>query len=55
MTDFGRGLNVTQNLLNNFYKLLALKYNKNKIELRVTLKPTLSKETFVFLDSLEKC
>ena len=55
MTDFGRGLNVTQNLLNNFYKLLALKYNKNKIELRVTLKPTLSKETFIFLDSLEKC
>lgn len=55
MTDFGRGKNVTKNLLNNFYQLLNLKYNKNKIELKVSLKPTVSKETFVFLDSVEKC
>ena len=55
MTDFGRGQNVTKNLLNNFYKLLSLDYNKNKIFLRVTIKPTVSKETFKFLDTVEKC
>lgn len=55
MNDAGRGNGVTKRLLDNFQKLLNLPYNKEKIDLIVNLKPTLSKETFCYLDNQEKC
>lgn len=55
MNDYSRGPNVTKAILNNFNKLLLLKYNYNKIKLKVQIKPTLSRETFQFLNSKDKC
>lgn len=55
MNDFGRGKGTTQKFLTNYYRLLELSYNRNKIELKVQLKPTLARDTFQFLDSVDKC
>lgn len=55
MNDFGRGQGVTEKFLNNFKKMFDLKYNFEKIELEFYTKPTLSKNTFHFLDTEEKC
>ena len=55
MTDFGRGKGTTEKILNNFYKLLNFKYNYNKIKLIIDIKPTLSKDTFQFLNSETNC
>jgi organic radical activating enzyme len=55
MTDFGRGKGVTNKILSNWNDLLNMQYNKDKIILTVITKPTLSRDTFVFLDSKEKC
>ena len=53
MNDFGRGKGVTERFLNNFYDLLQLKYNHEKIIITCHTKPTLSKETFHFLQGRE--
>lgn len=53
MNDFGRGEGVTQRFLNNFYDLLNIKYNYKKIQIVCHTKPTLSKETFKFLQNKE--
>lgn len=55
MNDFGRGEGVTQKILKNWKDLLKMQYNREKIYLSVTTKPTLSKATFKFLDTPEKC
>lgn len=55
MNDFGRGAGVTERIRKNFIELCKLNYNYNKIRLFVHTKPTLSKETFHFLDTPEKC
>ena len=55
MNDYGRGKGVTEKFLNNFYKILNLKYNNNKIKLQLSDKPTLSQSTFQFLDNEDQC
>ena len=55
MNDFGRGKGVTEKFLKNWEKLLQLNYDSQKINLVVTTKQTLSKQTFQFVDSQEKC
>lgn len=55
MNDAGRGENVTKRILENWNELCNISYDVNKISLRINTKPTLSKETFCYLDSVEKC
>jgi sulfatase maturation enzyme AslB (radical SAM superfamily) len=55
MNDAGRGENVTKRILENWNELCNISYNTEKISLIVNTKPTLSKETFCYLDSVEKC
>lgn len=55
MNDFGRGNGVTDKFLKNFYDLFELKFDQDKISFEVFTKPTLSKQTFHFLDTEEKC
>jgi len=55
MNDFGRGEGITKRFLENFYKMLDMSYDTETIDLIVYTKPTLSRETFHFLDSKEKC
>lgn len=53
MNDYGRGQGVTKKFLQNFNDLLKLKYNHQKIKIYCHTKPTLSKETFHFVDNEE--
>lgn len=55
MNDFGRGENVTKRVLANLEKICQLNYDKNLIFLNIFTKPTLSRSTFQFLDTEEKC
>lgn len=55
MNDFGRGKGVTEKFLKHWRELLEMQYDKNKIAFSVVTKPTLSKSTFKFLDTKEKC
>ena len=55
MNDFGRGQGVTEKFLQNFRDLCKISYNPQKIQLHVHTKPTLSRETFHFMDTPEKC
>lgn len=53
MNDAGRGQGVTQAFLNNFYELLNMTYNSQKIKVNCYTKPTLSKETFKYINTKE--
>lgn len=53
MNDAGRGKGVTEKFLNNFYDLLKIKYDSKKIKIACHTKPTLSQDTFHFLESDE--
>lgn len=55
MNDASRGEGVTQRFLENFRGLCNINYDKSKIRLYVHTKPTLSKSTFHYLDTPEKC
>lgn len=55
MNDSGRGLGVTKKFLENFEELCKITFDTKKIELFVHIKSTLSKQTFHFLDTEEKC
>lgn len=53
MNDAGRGKGTTQKFLKNFRDLCKMNYNYDKIYIEVHTKPTLSKETFKYLESDE--
>lgn len=56
MNDAGRGEGVTKRFLQNFNDLCNfLEYDSNKIFLEIFTKPTLSKDTFKFLETKEQC
>lgn len=54
INDKNRGKGVTKKLLENYNKLLNLKFDKSKVDLLVITKPTLSVDTFYYFDSKEK-
>ena len=51
MNDFGRGAKVTQTIIDNFKQLCLIKINNPNAKLKVSFKPTLSRETFLFLST----
>ena len=53
MNDYGRGEGVTDKFLQNFYELLSMKYNSNRIKVLCHTKPTFSVETFKFVQDEE--
>ena len=55
MNDFGRGINSTKKIYENWQKILDnLKFNSDKIEIIVFTKPTFSKDSWHFVDTPDK-
>lgn len=55
MNDAGRGIGVTEKFLKNFRDLCQVEYNSDKIDMELFTKPTLSKDTFKYLETEEDC
>lgn len=54
INDFGRGKGVTKQIVDNFKKLCLIQYDNKNIKLKITFKPTISRETFQFLSTQEQ-
>ena len=55
MNDLGRGKGVTKRFLTNFKDLCQLQFDTTKVVFEVYTKPTLSKLTFEYFNTPEKC
>jgi hypothetical protein len=55
MNDLGRGKGVTEKFLKNFQDLCEIDFDETKVSVDVFTKPTLSRVTFPYLDTPEKC
>lgn len=53
MNDISRGQGVTAKFLKNFYDLLEIKYNADRIHMTVHTKPTLSRDSFKYINTPE--